>query len=122
IFTQEYKSVKDSSDKLFSNFDVFSNEIKNGLQFVKFYFPYYPLPKKIITYLGRVDGFGDAITNDGLIVGLQHHLGSNFPLYQTEVVRDKYPDYISRNFTPDYIAVNCMKNVMSDLFPEKEDD
>ena len=33
-------------------------------------------------------------------------------------MQETYPEYISRRFTPDYIAINCMKNAIDRLFPK----
>ncbi|MFM2327316.1 MAG: hypothetical protein RIR31_1518, partial [Bacteroidota bacterium] len=100
----------------------YENEIKRGLQFVKYYFPNYKVPEKIITYIGPIDGFGDIVTDDALIVGLHLHLGKNFSLYKSELVQQTYPDYISSHFEPGNIAVNNLKNIVLDLFPEKTED
>ena len=121
-FIKAYRPVYDSAEKLFTDFTTYENEIKKGLQFVKYYFPDYKLPAKVITYIGPADGFGDILSGDALIVGLQQHLGKNFSLYQSALVQQTYPEYISNRFEPGYIVVNCMKNIVSDLFPEKADD
>lgn len=121
-FVKAYRTVYDSSENIFNNFSKYENEIKNGLQFVKYYFPNYKLPKKIITYIGPVDGYGDILSEEGLLVGLQQHLGKNYSLYQSEMVQQFYPEYISSRFEPDYIAINCMKNIADDIYPEKEFD
>jgi hypothetical protein len=121
-FVKAFRPVYDSSEKIFSDFSAFENEVKKGLQFVKHYFPNYKVPEKIITYIGPLDGYGDIISEEGFLVGLQHHLGKNYSLYKTELLRETYPDYISSRFEPDYIAVNCMKNVVLDIYPEKESD
>lgn len=121
-FIQYYRSVYDTSQKKFGDFTPYEKEIRRGLQYVKHYFPSYPLPKKIITYIGPADGSGDAISDEGILVGLHHHLGANFPLYQTESVQTYYPTYISRRFEPEYIAVNAMKNIVSDIYPEAAPD
>ena len=118
-FVISYKKVFDSSQALFNNFLPYENEIRNGLQFVKYYFPNYKLPANIITYIGPLDGFGDILSDDGLVIGLQLHMGKNFSLYSSELVQQTYPDYISRRFEPGYITVNCLKNIMLDLYPEK---
>ena len=47
-FVSSYKKVYDSSQALFNNFLPYENEIKKGLQFVKYYFPNYKLPQNII--------------------------------------------------------------------------
>ncbi len=117
-----YRSVYDTSEKLFHDFSKYEAAIIQGLKFVKYYFPAYKLPEKIITYIGPADGYGDALSPEGILVGLHHHLGKNFPLYQTEMVQQFYPEYISRRFEPEYISVNCFKNIVNDMFPEKTDD
>ena len=116
------RSVYDTAEKIFKDFSPYEAQIKHGLQFVKYYFPNYKLPAKIITYIGPADGYGDILGDDELIVGLHAHLGKDFPLYKNGVVEDTYPEYITARFTPDYIVVNCMKNIVLDLYPEKSDD
>ncbi|MBK8611466.1 MAG: hypothetical protein IPL84_16395 [Chitinophagaceae bacterium] len=121
-FTTAYKSVYDSAEQVFKDFSPFENEIKQGLQFVKYYFPAYKAPKKIITYIGPLDGYGDILSDDAFLIGLQHHLGKNFSLYKSVMVQEIYPEYVSEHFQPDHIAINCMKNIVNDLYPEKMDD
>lgn len=38
------------------------------------------------------------------------------------MVQQVYPSYITNRFTPDYIAVNAMKNIINDIYPEKLED
>ncbi|MEO6718991.1 MAG: hypothetical protein ABIN67_01455 [Ferruginibacter sp.] len=121
-FIHAYRPVYDTAEKLFSDFTKYEKEIKQGLQYVKHYFPEYKVPGKIITYIGPPDGYGDILTEDALVIGLQHHLGKDFHLYKTELVQQVYPEYISYNFEPDQISINCMKNIVNDLYLEKEDD
>jgi hypothetical protein len=121
-FMSAYRNVYDSSQKLFADFSPYEKQVKKSLQYLQYYFPKYPAPKKIITYIGPLDGYGDILDTDAFIVGLHHHLGSDFSMYKTEMVRTIYPDYISARFTPDYIAINCMKNVVQDMYPEKIED
>ncbi|MBP6432517.1 MAG: hypothetical protein KA319_12190 [Ferruginibacter sp.] len=121
-FITTYNPVFDSTKKMFSNFNNYETEIKKGLQFIKHYFPAYKTPEKVITYIGPLDGYGDILSDDAIIVGLHHHLGSNFSLYQSEMVQQVYPSYITNRFTPDYIAVNAMKNIVNDIYPEKLED
>jgi hypothetical protein len=121
-FIHSYKYIYDTAEIIFNDFTPYENDIKKGLQFVKYYFPDYKLPDKVITYIGPVDGFGDVLSDDELIVGLQDHLGKNFSAYQSSWVQETYPDYITARFEPDYISINCVKNIISDIYPEKEDD
>lgn len=122
-FITAYRSVYDSAAKRYTNLKPIEEQIREGLQRVKFYFPKYALPEKLITYIGPADGYGDIIIpGEALVVGLQHHLGANHPLYQSELVQRYYPAYISARFTPEFIAVNAMRNIVMDIFPEQVDD
>jgi hypothetical protein len=121
-FTDAYRKVYDTTQLVFKDFSPYEKEIKKGLQFVKYYFPEYKIPKKIITYIGPIDGYGDILTDDAIIVGLHHHLGKNYSLYKLQIVQETYPQYISNRFEPDYIVINSMKNIVNDLYPEKMDD
>lgn len=121
-FITAYKKVYDTAQIVFKDFTPYEKAIKQGLQYVKYYFPNYKDRKKIITYIGPIDGYGDILTDDAIIVGLQHHLGKNFSLYRSEFVQTTYPQYISNRFEPAYIDVNCMKNIINDLYPEKKED
>ena len=121
-FINAYKNIYDSSVIVFKDFSLYQNEIKKGLQFVKYYFPNYKLPQKVITYIGPIDGFGDIVSDDALIIGMHLHLGKNYSLYKSELVQQTYPDYLSRRFEPDYIAVNSLNNIVLDLYPEKMED
>lgn len=118
-FIADYRPVKDSADDVFKNFGDIEKEVKKGLQFVKYYFPSYKTPPQLITYIGPMEGYSDVITRDALAVGLQLHMGSTYSLYKSDIGQSVFPNYISRRFTPDYIVVNCMKNIINDLSPEK---
>ncbi|MEP6595084.1 MAG: hypothetical protein ABJA71_04015 [Ginsengibacter sp.] len=126
-FLKDYHPIKDSTDKVFGDFKKESQEIKKGLQFLKYYFPKYKTPESIITFIGPIDAFfetsfgtqGDIITREGLGIALQLHMGSEFSFYTSAQGRELYPEYISRIFTPDYIAINCLKNIIDDMYEDK---
>ena len=121
-FIDSYRSVYDSSQLVFKDFTPYEKEIKKGLQYLKYYFPKYNLPKTIITFIGPLNGIGVAASEDMLCVGLHLHLGKDFSLYKSALVRETYPDYVSKRFGPDYISVDCMKLLLQDLYPEKQED
>ncbi len=124
-FIRDYRPVKDSSDKIFKDFQKWEDQIRRGLQFVKYYFPGYNVSQDIITFIGPFDAFfstsfgiqGDVLTGNGMGVGLQLHLGKDFSFYRSEMGQELYPAYISENFDPEHIVINCMHNVVDDLFP-----
>ena len=121
-FISSYRPVFDSSQKVFADFSPYEKEIKKALQYCKYYFPQYKVPTNIITYIGPLDGYGDILDSDVFIIGLHQHLGKSFSMYSNPWVRETYPDYITARFEPGYIPVNCMKNIVLDLYPEKQDD
>lgn len=121
-FINYNRDVYDTSQKYFKDFTAYEKQIKNGLQFVKYYYPAYKIPNKVITYIGPTDGYGDILDEDVFYVGLHVHLGKDFPLYKTAMVQETYPAYVTERFTPEYIAVNCMKNIVGDMYPEKTED
>ncbi|MFM9910164.1 MAG: hypothetical protein ACKVOW_12480 [Chitinophagaceae bacterium] len=126
-FIADYRPIKDSADKILGDLRNTEKEIKQSLQFIKFYFPDYALPRKLITFIGPMDaffeaslgGYGDVVTREGMATGLQLHLGSEFSFYHSQMGESLYPGYISKRFTPQTIAVNCIKNIIDDLYPEQ---
>jgi len=127
LFIHDYMPMKDSSDLLYKNFDKETKEIKKGLQFVKFYFPKYKVPQTIITFIGPINANfetsfgtqGDILTAYGFGIGLQLHLGKNFSFYKSPEGQEQYPDYIANNFDEEHIPVNCMRNIIDDIYPDK---
>ena len=117
-FIRSYISLKTSSDKLFTDLNATENDIRKGLQFVKYYFPSYKLPAKLITFIGPINSYGNILTTDALAVGLQLYMGKDFSLYQSEAGQELYPAYISRRFDKEYIPVNCIKTIIDDIFPD----
>lgn len=117
-FVQSYKSVKDTSDKVFLDLANTEKEVRRGLQFVKYYFPAYKLPVKLITFVGPLNSYGNILTTDALAVGLQLYMGRNYLLYQSEAGQQLYPAYISRRFEKEFIPVNCIKTIVDDIFPD----
>lgn len=121
-FINFYKHVYDSAMKVFPDFTMQEKQLKKSIQYIKHYFPEYKVPEKVITYIGPLDGYGDILDEDAFLIGLHHHLGSDFSLYESMIMLETYPRYISQRFTPKTIVVNCMKNVLDDLYPEQLED
>lgn len=125
-FITDFQPVKSEADKKFKNFSDQSAAVEQMLKYVKHYFPQYQLPEKLISFIGPMDAFyeaslgwsGDIITTTGLGVGLQMHLGGQSPFYMQDGGQG-YPEYISRRFEPEYIPVNCAKNIIDDIYPDQ---
>lgn len=118
LFIRDYKSINDDASKNFSSFDVYQKQIEKAFQFIQYYYPQYPLPKKIITFTGPIEGIACALTSNAMAIGLQSYLGENYPAYKTDYINEIYPAYKTRKFTPGYITVNCVKNIVDDIYPQ----
>ncbi|MBA4197885.1 MAG: hypothetical protein C0459_10055 [Chitinophaga sp.] len=119
MFTTAFQSVYKTSQKQFPSFKKYQQQIEQGFQFIHYYFPQYPLPKNIITFIGPLDGTANALTSSGMAVGLHAYLGKDFEGYHTEYISQVYPAYKSKKFEPEYVAVNCVKNIIEDMYPDK---
>lgn len=129
-FRADYNQIYIDAEKQFDNFSSLENEIKQGFQFVKYYFPDYKLPHKLITYIGTWDamimlsnnsgGSGCIrISEDAMGIGLQLSMGTNYPMYKDEIMQQFYPYFISRKFDKAYISTNVLKVIIDDLYPHK---
>lgn len=124
-FIRDYQQVYQTSMELFSDFSKALEDIEQSLKYVKYYFPKYPLPTHVITFIGPLNAtfqtsYGmqsDILMPYGLGIGLQLHLGKNFTFYQSAAGQALFPAYISRNFDRAHIVVNSMKVIVDDLYP-----
>ena len=116
-FLSAYQLMYKQTSTQFASIKTEEAAIKEGLKYVKYYFPDYKLPTKLITFIGPINSFGNIITIDALAIGLQMYLGKNDPIYVSEEGQSLYPTYVSRRFEPSYMATNCMKNILDDMFP-----
>ncbi|MCW3088821.1 MAG: hypothetical protein JWQ78_2207 [Sediminibacterium sp.] len=116
-FLRSYRDLNTDAARIFGDFPRIEKQVKHGMQFVHYYFPAYKLPEKLITFIGPINSYGNIITANALAVGLQLYMGKDYPMYLSENAQQLYPLFISRRFTPDYIPVNCMKNIIDDMYP-----
>lgn len=122
-FLNDYRLVKDSVGMKEKEFAAQEDQIKEAFRYIAYYFPNYPLPTKLVTFIGPFDAFfstsfgvqGDILMKNYVGIGLQLHLGSDFSFFTSEVGQRIYPRYVSAHFTPDYIPINCMFNIVDDL-------
>ncbi|HTS45434.1 MAG TPA: hypothetical protein VMH01_13635 [Puia sp.] len=118
-FLVSYLPAKDGIEQKFENMKPIEKELRTGFQYMKYYFPKYNLPPKVVAYIGPFDAPGVAMTQYTLAIGLQLFAGKDFPYYKSMQGQELYPAYISRRFEPAYIVPNCMKAMAEDLFPDE---
>lgn len=116
-FIRDYKPVYDSVQQRFGSLQNTEKTLHLALQLTHHYFPKYKLPTHLIGFVGPIEGYGNVLTTSGFAVGLQLYLGKNFSLYQTDYIREVYPAYQSRRFEAGYIPVNCVRNMVEDMYP-----
>ena len=92
-------------------------KLQSLFKYLHYYFPDYPLPKKIIYFIGPLEGFGNSIGLDYMAIGLQMFLGDTSSWYQSDQFKKYFPPYISRNFTPHFIPITAAKNLLQDIAP-----
>ena len=92
--------------------------IQEAYKRLHYYFPHYALSHKVITFIGPLESYGNIITKDALALGLQMYLGVNSKWYFSERIQTIYPTYLSRRFSPEYITVNSIENLVNDIAPE----
>lgn len=131
-FYRLYKPVFDSSQKIYKNFDPVKEEIEQAFRYVKYYFPSYKIPAKLVPVLGPMNSLNDMakmangdltpnFISAGFIgISLQFYLGKNFSLYSNDYfINNVVPLFRSRRFSREYIAADVMKLVTDDIFPDK---
>lgn len=115
-FYKAYLPIYEAAKKLQAS-KIAGPQIEVGLKRFHFYFPDYALPKQLIYFIGPLETYGNVITKEGIAIGLQLYLGAGSSWYFSEQINTIYPEYISRQFAPEYIVVNSMQNILNDYEP-----
>jgi hypothetical protein len=119
--------IYDSVQLVFRNTVWLKKDFDKAFQYVKYYFPSYKTPEKIITLVGPVDALAqsgsdytpDFIGQGFLGISLQFYLGKKFSAYNNEYfIGNVAPLYRSRRFEKEYIVPDAMKLIVDDLFPD----
>ncbi|MFI5132715.1 MAG: hypothetical protein ACHQEB_00180 [Chitinophagales bacterium] len=127
-FLHLVRPLHDAADDIFKTTDWLEKDLKKAFQFVKYYFPAYKLPEKVVAVVGPIDALAkngndytpDFIGPDFLGISLQFYLGKDFPLYKEQFFMDNVaPEYRSRRFSKEFIVSDAMKLIVDDLFPDK---
>ncbi len=116
-FIRTYQTMNKAAAERIQNFGQVEQDVKQGFRFVHYYFPAYKLPARLITFIGPINSYGNILTPNAIAVGLQMYMGKDYPMYLSEMGQQMYPVFISRRFEPAYIPVNCLKNIIDDMYP-----
>lgn len=117
-----YNEVKHEVDSIFPNMDKENAELTDAFKHVRYYYPNKALPR-LFAYFSGFQGAQITIGNGYYGIGLDLFLGANSKFYTANAIREVFPHYISRRFTPAYITPRVVE-VMAreDMFPESDKD
>lgn len=93
-------------------------QLQEAFKRIHFYFPKYALTHNLVFFVGPFESYGNIVTEHALAIGLQMHLGVSSKWYQDEHIQTIYPNYLSRRYTPDYITVSSVQNILNDIDPQ----
>ncbi|HEV7781899.1 MAG TPA: hypothetical protein VGO58_11580 [Chitinophagaceae bacterium] len=117
----------DTVNTVFKNTTGIERDFKKSFQYLRYYFPAYPLPA-IATIAGPMDAMATSdngptpdFLRPGLLgISLQFYLGKNFSVYSDPFFTENVaPGYRSRRFSKEYIIADAMQLIINDMFPDK---
>jgi len=127
-FLHQNKAINDSVNIVFENGGWLEYEFMKAFRFVKYYFPRYKLPEKIVTVVGPIDAMAqtsngytpDFLGTNFLGISLQFYLGKEFSIYKDPFFIERVaPEYRSRRFSKEYIIADGMQLIVDDIFPDR---
>ncbi len=117
----------DTVNTVFKNTGPLEKDLREGFQYLKYYFPAYTHPI-IATIAGPMDAIATSdngptpnFLRPGLLgISLQFYLGKNFSVYRDPFfIQNIVPEYRSRRFSKEYIIADAMQLIINDMFPDK---
>lgn len=119
LANKDYHALKAEVDEVYPNMDQQNEALTDAFRRIKYYFPKKQMPK-VYSY---ISGFDTQISiGDNYVgVGLDMFLGADSKFYFALIEKD--PLYISRRFTPAYLAPRVVESMArEDMFPEPDKD
>ena len=120
LFYRIYKPVYEAAQKT-NAIQTAMPVLAEGFKRFHFYFPRYPLTHQLTLFVGPFEQSSNIMLEDAVAIGLQAHLGLGSSWYATEQMQAMYPSFLRIRFSPNYIAVNTLENLLNDMEPLKED-
>ena len=115
-----YKDLKHDVDAVFpGDMEKQNAQLTDAFRRIKYYYPQKNLPKVYAYFSGfkAQTSIGDGYFG----IGLDMFLGADSRFYPA--LAQTFPHYLSRRFTPDYIATRVVEGIArEDMFPENETD
>lgn len=121
LHNKPYNDVEHEVDSIYPNLDKQNEQLTDAFKHIKYYYPKKNLPK----VYGYISGFGiQTPIGDGYVgVSLDLFLGADSKFYNAASIREVFPKYVSRRFTPDHMIPRVVETMAKeDMFPETEQD
>jgi len=116
---KDFQDLSAAVAETFPNMGKYERELERAMQYVKYHFPEYRVPR-FITFVG---GFAvqTSVGNDYVGIGLDMFLGADSEFYPALI--KSIPRYISRRFTPDNIVPRVLEAILrEDIYPQQNGD
>lgn len=103
-------------DSLYADFTPLEKEIEKALSYYKHYIPNYPTPT-VYTFISEYSYqnfiFPDSL-NDGIGIGLDMFLGTDYPYKKLDPHNSSFSDYLTRAFDKEHMTKKVMESVIID--------
>ncbi len=106
--------VYDTVAQKYSAMETIEDDLVTAFKYAKHYLPNTPIPQKVVTYLSAFRQMVLTLDNDLLGVGLDMHLGEDYPFYPST----GYPKYQIQTFTPEHLPAHAMHVWAKQIHPE----
>lgn len=113
------KPLYDSVEKSITSIEKIEKNLEKNLKYVKHYFPSFKIPAVLTTVESLnpenpYEIYGTTYYHDTLIISLQMFLGKDFSVYDPT----KYPEYLRRRFTAEFIVPNSIRSIANELYAD----
>ncbi len=108
----QLKMLYDTCMVAFNDFSSFEKQLGSAMQYYQYYFPEKETPK-IYTCITEFAYQGFTYGDDILAIGIEHHMGSDFPAYKSI-----FPNYQYSKFTPEHLVTASMETFAGELVGE----
>lgn len=112
--------LKDTTSVVFGDFVKEKQEFDKAFKFLKYYFPKLETPNvyTIISEFGYQRFLFSDENKDGLGIGLDLFLGSEYPYKAIAPENPAFSNYLTRSFNKDHLVRNAMEIIVDDLVGE----
>jgi len=112
------RKLKDTIDIVFGDFRQMEEQFYEGFQYYKHHFPERNIPNiytLLSEYAFQKFVFEDSNKKDGLGIGLDFFLGSNYPYQELNPSNSAFSTYLTRSFNKDHLVKRGFEAIIDDM-------